>query len=58
VVRLGLPQPTGEALFSAQADASGRWGGRFTMPAASSSSSPWSPAHSGYRPIGGPHGKW
>lgn len=33
-VRLGLPHPTGEVLFSAQADGSGRWGGRLIMPAA------------------------
>jgi hypothetical protein len=40
VVRLGLPHPTGEALFSAQADANGRWSGRFTMPAALPSGQP------------------
>jgi hypothetical protein len=40
VVRLGLPHPTGEALFSAQADGSGRWAGRFTMPAALPSGQP------------------
>lgn len=40
VVRLGLPQPTGEVLFSAQADANGNWGGRFTLPATLPSGQP------------------